>query len=273
MHLGDVIDLFTGHLAAVLPAPLPSLGSDAGAARPAVVLSIVDAAETPPGVGAAPRTLAQGALALTVAIDLASPVLVFPDESVPLLSDDRLTLQLPHTPLVNADGSSATPLGAADIAVSLDAQPLTVVAVAPAATQVLPDRVTGRLRFGSPLPAVGTVHATYRVGEWAVETSRFAGGLSAAICADTAADAALLARHVATALSRPLSRGLAGLIELAATGFGAVAAAAPPAAGFVQVLTWRFAVEREEALITTGGGPIRRIDVQSGPGPETFAIP
>ena len=53
----------------------------------------------------------------------------------------------------------------------------------------------------------------------------------------------------------------------------AFAAAAPPAAGFVQVLTWRFAVEREDPLITTGGGPIRRIDVQSGPGPETFAIP
>ncbi|MBI3349275.1 MAG: hypothetical protein HY020_18950 [Burkholderiales bacterium] len=272
MHLGDVIDLFAGHLAAELPAPQPRIGSDAQATRPAVVLSIVGSQETPPGVGGAPRTLAHGALALTATIDLQSPVLVFPDETVSLLSNDRTSLQLPHAPLVNADGSSVTPLGAADLSVRLNGAPFTIVAIAPAGLQLWPDRVTGKLLFGSPLPAAGTLEAIYRVGEWAVETTRFAGGLSAAIRADTAADADALARQVAGALSRTRSRRMAGLMELGACGFGAIDAAPPPTGGFVQILSWRFAVEREEPIVITGGGPIRRIDVHSGTGPEDFSI-
>lgn len=270
MHLGDVIDLFAGHLAAELPAPQPRIGADAQATRPAVVLSIADALETPPGVGGAPRTLAQGALPLQAAIDLAAPLLVFPDETVNLLSADRRTLQLPHAPLVNADGSTATPLAAADLTVRLDGAPLAVVAGAPAAGQVQPERQTGQLRFGTALPPAGRIDAAYHLGEWAVETTRFAGSLQASVRTDTAAAAGTLARQVAGALARARVRPLAGLVELAAAGFGAIESA--PAGGFVQTLSWRFAVEREEPQVITGGGPIRRIDVHSGTGPEDFSI-
>ncbi len=272
MHLGDIIDAVSAHLAASLPVPLPAIGSDAGATLPAVVLSVSGGDQPTPGIGGAPRTLAHGALAITVEIDLADPVLVFPDETVPLLAGDRRALQLPHAPLVDLDGGMITPLSGADLAVALDGVPFAVVASAPVAGQVQPERIAGRLRFFAPLPASGIIAATYRVGEWAVETGRFTGVLDLAVRAADVTATATLGRRVAAALTRSRARRIPGLLDLAATAFGPVTAAVAPATGFVQQLAWRFAVEREEPVVSTGGGPIRRIHVHSGTGPEDFDL-
>ena len=127
MGLAAVTDALAAYLeSAVSPAPAlvgstyPTVAGD----LPAVVLSFGDVVQKLASVGRLPAQSESGALPVTTSVDLADPVATFPDATVLLLSIDRLTLTLPHGPLVAADGTTTT-FGPSDLEVSVGATSFT----------------------------------------------------------------------------------------------------------------------------------------------------
>lgn len=267
MLLHRLTDAVRSYLVSALPvgskvgSVLPRVVAD----LPAVVLSVVEAEPLGAGVGGKPRGLSTGALPLQVAIDLANPVLQFPDETVPLVSADRRTLQLPHSPLVNADGGDAGPLPAGAVVLRRGALTYTLVAANPIGNQVRVDRVTGIAVFGNALPATGSLQASYFVGQWESDAVRFTAVLQADVYAtgDGALDA--LSRQVAQAMA---SHTVVGLGQLTPQSWGAMAPPGTPAGNTLRrQLAWRCRYEYDDPRVITGGGPIRGIAVSLTPSP------
>ena len=278
MLLHRLIDAVTTRLTAALPSinvgsAMPRVVAD----LPAVVLSVADAESLGAGVGAQPLGLTTGALQLQTSIDLASPVLVFPDETVQLLSADRRTLQLPHGPLVDPDGGDIGPLAPGAVLLRRGNTTFTLVDGLPGPGEVQVDRTTAIASFGSPLAATGTLQASYFIGEWESDSVRLLATLQADVFAAGAAALDALCRLLATTME---SHRIAGLSQLEPSAWGAMAAPTTPGTPGGTTLTrsirWRCRFEYDDPRIVTGGGPIRGIAVTlaAHPGalPEIFTL-
>ncbi len=240
---------------------------------PAVTISLSRLSHNSVGVGGNPRNLARGALALELVLDLANPVVVFPDETVTLLAADRLSVQVPHQPLVDVNGSRPEYLGANDLQVDLDGAGMEVVATPPGNNQCRLASADGMLEFASPLPSGGNLRVHYLLGAWEVATSKFTGIVTLRIYASGAADTERLSMEVATVLSWKPQDIISGLTKLIPLEWGPVVRAGRPAGQTkVRSLCYEFAFDHEQPIINTGGGPIRAIDVRSTMGPEQFLI-
>ena len=275
MGLAALTDAFATYLTSALD-PAPALVGGTYPSKkpqlPAVVISCSDAHQQLRGIGRLPAPSETGALPVTNRVDLASPVATFPDAVVPLLSNDRKTLTLPHGPLVGADGTTTT-FGAPDLHVTLGATTFAVVGGAPAAGQVQPDPDLGVLRFGAPLPATGTLVVAYFVGEWEVRAERYQGTLLVEVFANDDGAADTLSRAVEAALLQPGGGGPVGLNEIQPTSWLAIdAGGADRASGRGRALAFTFDYELVEPLIGAGGGLISTVSVDSAFGAEHFDV-
>jgi len=272
MALPALFDRVRQHLDTSLsPAP-PLIGAGypiAADELPAVTISIAEVTERLRGIGRLPAPTLTGALRIDTSLDLANPVVVFGDEEVRLLSDDRRVVQLANGPLVRADGTATQPWGLEDITVVRSGTTLTPVEGAPGAgeVQVLPD--TGQLRFPAALAASGTLVLGYFVGEWEVRTARYQGTLSLETFATDLAGVDALSRQVDGAL---MDAPISGLYQLSPQAWGPVAAIDTTRGGSRgRALTYRFDFELIEPKLT-GGGLITTVAVDSSPGSEHFAV-
>ena len=275
MGLATLTDAFATYLSlSVEPAP-KSVGSiypSGTTDLPAVVISCSDARQQLRGIGRLPAPSATGALPVTTVVDLANPVATFPDAVVPLLSNDRLTLTLPHGPLVAADGQ-ATTFGGGDVHATIGATTFTVVDHAPGATEVQPDPDLGVLHFGAALPAGGTLTVNYFIGEWEVRTERYQGTLVIETFATDDDGVDTLSRAVETALLDPAGGGPVGLNEIEPTSFAAIDAAGPNRpVGRGRALAFTFDYELVQPQIGGGGGLITTVSVDSTFGAEHFDV-
>jgi hypothetical protein len=275
MGLAALTDALATYLESALqPAPAlvggtyPATGHD----LPAVVISCTDVRQQLRGLGRLPAPSVTGALQVTNRVDLANPVATFPDAVVPLLSNDRRTLTLPHGPLVAADGTTTT-FGAGDLHVTLGATTFAVVDGTPAAGQVQPDADLGVLRFGAALPATGTLTVAYFVGEWEVRTERYQGTLLVETFAQGNAAADTLSRAVEAALLEPARSGPVGLNEIQPASWLPIdAAATTHASGRGRAFAFTFDYELVEPRIGGGGGLISTVSVASTFGAEHFDV-
>jgi hypothetical protein len=275
MGLAALTDALSGYLESTLE-PAPALVGGAYPTKahdlPAVVLSCSDVLQQLRGVGSLPAASESGALAVSTTVDLAHPVATFPDAVVGLLSNNRLTLTLPHGPLVAADGTTATFSGA-DLHVTLGATTFSVVDQAPAAGQVQPDPALSVLRFGAALPATGTLSASYFVGEWEVRTERYQGVLLVETFAHDAAGVDALSRAVETALLKPTGAPAHGLNRIEPTAWAAIEeAGANRASARGRALGFTFDYELVEPSLAAGGGLISTVSVSSTFGAERFDV-
>jgi hypothetical protein len=264
MALPPLLDAVRDFLETALT-PAPKLIGDgypvAAAELPAVTMSLSEVSQRLRGIGRVPVPTLRGALPVDTTLDLANPVVTFPDDTVQLLSGDRKTVQLAHGPLVRADGTATQPFAAGDLRVVLGPTTFTPVADVPKAgeVQVLPD--TAQLLFAAPLPASGTLALGYFVGEWEVRTARYQGVLSLETFATDLAGVNTLSRQVATALDDPR---IPGLQQVNPIGWTAVAGADPARAqARGRALTYRFDYELVEPNLATGGGLIVDVAVKT----------
>jgi hypothetical protein len=264
MSLGTIVGAL-GSFLQEAAAPRPALsGGEAptqSSQLPALTLAISDAASPMNGIGLIPRAPRTGALRLSSAIDLADPVLRFPGEpEVPLLSSDRRALQLPHAPLVTADGSPTATLGPADLQVEAGGSGYAVVSGPPTGRQVRPDAATGLLELGEPLPGTGELRLGYFIGQWEVLATRYQVTLGVDVFAATGGVVESLSQSVDRALLvRP--PGISGLRSIAPLAWGVVLTAPTPANARVRTLRYRVDYEVEDAVIPTGGGLIARVRI------------
>lgn len=280
MPLAAFIDRIADYLnGAVTPAPalIAARYPAAAAELPAAALSVRDAEPAAVGLGSAAERERRGALETEIRLDLADPVIVFPDEAVSLLSPDRRELRIPHGPLVRADGSAAPPFTAADFEAALDGAPLPLVANTPQPGQVQLEPETGTARFGSPLPATGELRLRYFVGRWEVLVRRVRGTLEVELFAAGAAALDALSRSVADALRSDVARPrLPGLLEIQPRAWAAAQPPDPDRANALSRLTaYAFDFELLDTVLPTGGGVIRtvQVDAVSDAVTERFEIP
>jgi len=225
---------------------------------PAVTLDLDEVTSVLGGIGRIPRGTRTGALPVTTEVDLADPVLdLGGGETVTLVPADRLSVVLPHGPLVRADGTATGTFSAADLTVR-DADPWQVVAGPPTGRQVRPDPDAGLLHFGEALPATGTLHLDYRIGAWDSTVSRSQGRLRVRVTAD-GADLSSLVRTVANVLATP-DPGIR-LTPLSWGSADRTAVSPLPAGVRVQELTYRLDAEVEQPSLPTGGGVISDVAV------------
>jgi hypothetical protein len=266
MSLGAVIDTigtFLQNTATPRPVLSGGVAPTAGDELPAVTLTLSDATRVLTGVGRIPRPPRTGALRVATAVDLADPVIRFPGEPpVSLLSGGRTVLQLPHAPLVTADGSPIAALGPADLQASVGATTFTVVTAPPAATDVRPDGQTGILTFGAALPPTGTLSLAYFIGQWDVRSARYQGVLGVEVYADSSAAVSDLSQSVDQALLAEPLGSAAGLRQIAPRSWGSVVAASGPTPGTrTRSMRYQIDIEIEEPIVPTGGGLIARVRV------------
>ncbi len=277
MSLDSLQTAVAAFLAPRLTPPMVSLGGGEPfevQALPAIAMSMSDVAVTGAGVGGHATSVLTGALPIRVDIDLADPVLRFPDDTVSILSEDRLELTVPHGPLVTSDGDDTAPLTAADFSIEVEGVALEHVAGAPAAGQFSVDRVDGLVRAGAPLADSGTLTARYAIGRWEAETIRMAGHLHLDLYVETATAAEDLTRQVFTLLD---GHGIDGLHRLSATAMGTIHVPDASRADMrTRRLSFVFTFERVSPRVFTGGGLISTIDVTSrlanGTGVEPMII-
>jgi hypothetical protein len=275
MGLASLTDVLTTYLASTLsPAPslvgatYPSVPED----LPAVVVSFTGIEQRLQGIGRLPAPSEVGALQVTTIVDLANPVATFPDAIVGLLSSDRKTLTLPHGPLVAADGTT-TAFAASDLQVTRGATTFAVVAGAPGPGDVQPDPDLGVLRFGTALPATGTLTAAYFVGEWEVRTERYQGVLLVETFAANAVGVDTLSRAVETALLAPAGAPLAGLNRIEPKSWQAIEETGTNRAkARGRALGFAFDYELVEPHVGSGGGLISTVSVNSTFGAEHFDV-
>jgi hypothetical protein len=116
--------------------PLVGVGYPVQAAElPTVTMSLANVTQRLAGVGRLPAPTLTGALRVDTTLDLANPVVTFPDGTVRLLSADRRTVQLVHGPLVRADGTATQPFAPSDLRVVLGATTFVPVEGAPSEGQ------------------------------------------------------------------------------------------------------------------------------------------
>jgi hypothetical protein len=241
---------------------------------PAVTFSLGDLSCGTVGVGGNPSNLITGALQVELNLDLADPVITFPgNDTVNLLAADRLSLQMPHSPLVDRDGATPEFLSAADLTVTRNETPFSVVQTLPGAGQCRLGTAGGLLEFGGPLPATGNLVVRYHIGQWEAETTRCTGLLQVDIFSTGATNTERLSNEVSLALASNPRTIAKGLTRLTPVSWGAIERPdAPRGNTMARTLQYGFTFDHEQPIISTGGGPIRIIDVWSGMGPEQFFI-
>ncbi len=260
MSLAVVVDHLTERLSDAL-GPGTSVGDAEpdGADLPAVTLTLDEATTRLAGIGRLPGGTREGALEVTISVDLADPVLdLGGGESVRLVPADRRSLVLPHGPIVRADGTRDLPFAAGDLVVEDDGGAWAVSAADPAGREVAPDVDAGILLFGEPLPASGTLRVTTFIGLWDATVSRFQGRLDVRMTAERAA-LGELTRGVTDALAAPDEA-----LRLAPRSWGSAARpadAALPDVARAQELTYLFDAEIEQPVLTSGGGVIADVAV------------
>ena len=241
---------------------------------PAITLSLAELACSKVGVGGNPSNLVKGSMQISLTVDLANPVVTFPDnEAVNLLSEDRTALQIPHQPLVDRDGSRPEFLEQSDLTVTFDGTGVIVVQTPPQDGECRLNTVTGLLEFGVAPPVTGALVVLYRIGQWEAETTRCSGLLQVDIFADGAANTEQLSNEVLVALSSKTQNIMKGLTRLSPVTWGAIERpVAPRGQTRNRTLRYSFTFDHEQPVISTGGGPIQIIDVWSAMGPEQFSI-
>jgi hypothetical protein len=235
---------------------------------PAVVVEVGEVSEQVQGVGRLPAQGATGALPVVDEIDLANPTLVFPDGAANLLGEDRLTLFVPHGPVVRRDGTTEPPFEEADFTVTVDDVGRPVVDALPSGDEVQLLAEVGELRFAAPLPPTGTVRLTYHVGLWQVRTVRYQGVLTVTIHGGNATVVGGLSEQVEQVLSRPG----AGVLRASPLRLGSIAPASTPPDTVSRTADFRIDHERIDPLLSTGGGVITEIDVPGPPPLEPFVV-
>jgi hypothetical protein len=270
--LSDAVGDLRDYLAAsVSPAPgLVGIVSPTQAGDlPALRIGVREVTQRLRGTGGVPVQAMTGALPVTADIDLADPTLSFPDGDADLLSADRTTLHLPHGPVVRADGTATDgPWAAADLRVTVNGADRPVVPGAPSGqqAQVLPD--VAALVFAAALPATGSVHVSYHVGQWDVTAERYQGLVDIDVYAADAT-ALLTMRH---AVEQALSDGPAGALVMPVAAGSAGAPDVNDPHALVATSTFSFDYERTVPRLPTGGGVIARIEVR--PDVDTsFTVP
>ncbi len=270
------IDSLAHYLDEQTAIPLTSVGAvrpKVVAELPAITLSLAELSCGTAGVGGNPSNLVTGSMELALTLDLANPVVRFPDETVNLLDDERRTLQIPHQPLVDRNGFSPAFLGGDDITVTLDSAIMSVVPTPPVNGQCRLSGATGQMEFGTALPATGSLAIFYRIGQWEAETTRCSGLLQIEIFASGPEATGQLTNDVSLALSARPQSILPGLSRFSPVAWGSIHAAGIPRGNtMLRTLGYRFTFDHEQPVISTGGGPIRTIDVRSAMGPEQFII-
>lgn len=272
MALTTLLDLVREFLQANL-SPAPALIGDGYPIEanqlPAVTISLSGVTQPLRGVGRLPAPTLRGALPVQTTLDLADPVVTFPDEVVNLLSGDRRTVSLPHGPLVREDGTPTQPWGAGDIDVTVGPTTFTPVEDTPGAgeVQVLPE--VGQLVFASPLPAAGTLLIDSFVGEWEVRTARYQGLLTLEVFAADLTGVNALSRQLDAAFEES---SIPGLQQVSAASWGPVGAPDDlRGASRGRALTYRFDYELIEPKLAAGGGLITKFTVRPTPG-EQFEL-
>lgn len=248
--------------AALLPAPalLGISEPTAAADLPALVLSLDQARRLGAGLGERSLLITSSALPWQAAIDLANPVLAS-EPGLRLLSADRRTLSLPHGGLKRADGSDG-PLGAADLQVRVGATVFAVVAAAPVGNQVQADPGIGQLRFGTALPATGTLLASYVLGQWERRVTPIAGQLRLDVYGADAAAAVALSNALLQALAGIGPAQVRGLRRLALAQIGPVQVTDPAhASARRRSALLAFEYEHEINRPDASGGVIQRVDI------------
>ena len=228
---------------------------------PALVMSIDECQRLGNGLGERTSLITRGALAWQAVVDLAKPVLPA-DPAFSLLSADRRQLSLPHGGLVAHDGSLGA-LTSADIQVDVNGISLPLVTTAPTGEQFSVDGLIGRLTFGQPLPEVGSVTASYWLGQWEQRVVRGQGVLRMAVVAtdgDTVRD---LSERVLSALDDPTVGLPRGLARLEVAEIGTVGADPRLVTARRRVARFRFEFEQEINAPESSGGVIQRIPVQA----------
>lgn len=275
MGLSSIVDALRTHLLAALPSPPALIGAVLPATAgdlPTIVASLGGAIVPGRSLGSVPGPVMEGALRISSPIDLANPKVDVAGESVPLLSGDRRTLQIPHGSVVRADGSADLPFATTDILVKLGATTFTPVAPPPAsATAVGLDPAAGTLTFRDPLPATGTVELGYFVGAWEVRAERFKAALSLQVFAASATAVEALSRDVEAALALERFPGASGFRSVNAVAIGSIGGITTPTGAFSRLLEYAVDFENIEPVILGAGGPIRQIAVTGVP-PEPFVV-
>ncbi len=272
---------FINNLSVFLDNRITSAEPTVGAVRPnaesdvpAVTLSMTELTCTTVGVGGNPSSLVKGSMPISLTLDLANPVVEFPDsETVNLLSENRKTLQIPHQPLVDINGSSPAYLHTEDISVTVDTIKMPVTQTVPDPGQCRLSGATGIMEFGTMLGTSGQLVAVYRIGQWEAETTRCTGLVQVDIFEKEKTKTEQLSNEVAIALSQKPQDIMGGLTKLSPVKWGAVERPATPIGNTMcRTLCYNFIFDHEQPVLSTGGGPIRVIDVTSTMGPEHFLI-
>ena len=150
---------------------LPIINTD----LPAIVLSL-DNLQIP-SVGLGQHTeIVSGALAVQTSIDLSDPLLN-DGSGLSLLSPDRMMATLQHGGLVDSEGSS-TALTTADIQVDINGIPLILNQNSPRDDEFSVSALQGQLVLGRPLPPLGTLTASYFIGQWQRIVEQLSGDLT-----------------------------------------------------------------------------------------------
>lgn len=266
VFLGDQITASAPAVGAVRPHAVSGV--------PAVTLSMTKLTCTTVGVGSNPSNLVQGSMPVSLTLDLANPIVTFPDnETVNLVGEDRKTLQIPHQPIVNINGSNPEYLHQNDISVTIDSDSVGVTQTEPEPGQCRLSGRTGIMEFGTALGAGGRLVVLYRIGQWEAETTRCSGLLQVDIFGNGRTQTEELSNEVAVALSQKPQDIMSGLTKLSPVAWGAVERPAPLIGSTMQrALCYSFMYDHEQPVLSTGGGPIRVIDITSTMGPEHFLI-
>jgi|HubBroStandDraft_3_1064219.scaffolds.fasta_scaffold01920_2 hypothetical protein len=252
------------------PATVGFVEPDGPGALPAVVLSLEASAAAGNGLGER-SALVTGALPWQVVFDLASPPLA---GDPPLVLDPtRTVLVLPHGGLVRRDARTGA-LGAADLTVKVAGAAVPLAAAPPGAGAVAVDPAVGRLVFGTPLPAAGTVEASYFLGQWEQRVARISGLLRADLCAAGADEAGKLSAAVLDALLAPRARtAIPGLIAIGVRSLGSIGTLEPAVALRRRTVRLSFVFESEINRPDSSGGVIARIPITTTLGPPAAGRP
>ena len=229
---------------------------------PSIVLSLSELIIPSAGLGEHTEAV-QGSLQVSSVIDLANPLLPA-DPGFSLLSPDRRTLTLYHGGLVDKDGSN-TPLGAADIQLTLDGNPFTLVTASPASGEFSVSASEGQLQFGDPLPVAGVITGHYWIGQWERRILQLGGLLDLLVYGASSSDTVNLSDRVISTLALAPDN-ISGLRRLTPAEVGAVTGPDPdagPVTARQRQLSWRFDYEHIVDRAESSGGIIKRIKLRN----------
>lgn len=270
MSLARVVDDVLARLSGAGLDARDAQPTDAGD-LPVVVVSVEHAERPQIGIGAIPDGPRRGALPIDHRIDLAAAVLVSGGESIDLIDPARTTLIVPNGPLVTAAGSEGPPFGDGDVAVSGPGAPWQLTNGTPNGREFRLDATLGRIEFGEPLEAVGTLTVSTHIGVWEVTTTRYRGTLVVQV-ASAAADAASAAR----AAGRALEQLPTGFKSLTPVSWGSAEPFVVAGATHqTRRLTFDFVYDRVEPIVPTSGGVIGSVavDAVTSGVVEPFTVP